>query len=88
MKSPWKSFAPLESDREYVVLVSSIPALKWSSTRRLFKGASAVREQLAGTEGARGIFAPGPTGDEAVRDAVRLGGRGRTRGVRGCEPAS
>jgi hypothetical protein len=55
MKSPWKSFAALEPDREYFVLASSIPPLSRSSTRRLFKGASEVRKQLAGAEGLVGF---------------------------------
>jgi len=46
---------PLEPDREYVVLASSIPPLSRSSTRRLFRGASAVRKQLASTEGVVGF---------------------------------
>jgi heme-degrading monooxygenase HmoA len=55
MKSPWKSLVALEPDREYVVLASSIPPRKVSSTRRLFNGASAVRKQLAGTDGVVGF---------------------------------
>ena len=55
MKSPWKSIKALEANREYVVLASSIPPLSRSSTRRLFRGASAVRKQLAGTEGVVGF---------------------------------
>lgn len=55
MKSPWKSIAALEPDREYFVLASSIPPLSRSSTRRLFKGASEVRRQLASTEGIVGF---------------------------------
>ena len=55
MKSPWKSMKALESDREYVVLASSIPPLSRSSTRRLFGGASEVRKQLARTEGVVGF---------------------------------
>ena len=55
MKSPWKSIKALEPDREYVVLASSIPPLSRSSTRRLFNGASAVRKQLANTEGVVGF---------------------------------
>lgn len=45
----------LDHDREYVVLASSIPALTRSSTRRLFRGASEVRKQLARTEGVVGF---------------------------------
>ena len=45
----------LEPDREYVVLASSIPPLSRSSTRRLFNGASAVRKQLAATDGVVGF---------------------------------
>jgi heme-degrading monooxygenase HmoA len=55
VKSPWKSIKALESDREYVVLASSIPPLSRRSTRRLFNGASAVRKQLASTEGLVGF---------------------------------
>jgi len=55
MKSPWKSFAPFDLDREYLVLASSIPPLSRSSTSRLFIGASQVRKQLAGTEGLVGF---------------------------------
>ncbi len=44
MKSPWKSFKPLEPDREYLVFASSIPPRSRSSTPRLFQGASAVRK--------------------------------------------
>ncbi len=46
---------PLEPDREYIVLASSIPPLSRTSTRRLFRGASAVRKQLASTEGVVGF---------------------------------
>jgi hypothetical protein len=45
----------LEPDHEYVVLASSIPPLSRSSTGRLFRGAGAVREQLASTEGVVGF---------------------------------
>jgi len=55
MKSPWKTMQPLEPDHEYVVLASSIPPLSMSSTPRLFRGASAVRKRLAGTEGVVGF---------------------------------
>ena len=46
MKSPWKSIKALEPNREYVVLASSIPPRRRSSTWRLFRGARAVRKQL------------------------------------------
>jgi hypothetical protein len=55
MKSPWKSLGRLEPDRTYVVLASSIPPAKMSSTWRLFRGASTVRKQLANTEGVVGF---------------------------------
>ena len=45
----------LEPDRRYVVLASWIPPNSRSSTRRLFDGASAVRKQLASTEGVVGF---------------------------------
>ena len=55
MRSPWKSIHPLVGDREYVVLASSIPPLRRSSTGRMFLGARAVRKQLAGTNGVVGF---------------------------------
>lgn len=55
MKSPWKSVRALEPDTQYLVMASSIPPLSRSSTRRLFRGASAVRKQLGHTEGVVGF---------------------------------
>ena len=55
MKSPWKSMKPLERDRPYLVLASSIPARRLSSTGRLFRGAREVRRQLERTEGVVGF---------------------------------
>ncbi len=55
MKTPWKSMMPVEPDREYLVLATSIPPLSRSSTLRLFRGANAVTKQLQGTEGVVGF---------------------------------
>jgi heme-degrading monooxygenase HmoA len=55
MKSPWKSLQPLEDDREYVVLATSIPPRSRGSTGRLFRGARAVRKQLERTRGVVGF---------------------------------
>jgi hypothetical protein len=55
MKSPWKWTASLEPEREYRVLASSIPPRSRRSTWRLFRGASKVRKQLAGTDGVIGF---------------------------------
>jgi hypothetical protein len=55
MKSRWKWSAPPAPDREYLVLASSIPPRSTRSTWRLFRGASAVRKQLAGTDGVIGF---------------------------------
>jgi hypothetical protein len=55
VKSPWKSMKPLEPDQSYLVLASSIPPRSMTSTSRLFRGSSAVRKQLAGTEGVVGF---------------------------------
>lgn len=54
MKSPWKAFADLEPDREYLVLASSIPPRSHSSTWK-FRGSRAVGKQLAGTQGVVGF---------------------------------
>ena len=55
MKSPWKSFENLDPDRDYLVLASSIPAKKMSSMWKMFRGSTAVRRQLAGTDGVIGF---------------------------------
>jgi heme-degrading monooxygenase HmoA len=55
MRSPWKAIAPLEPGHEYLVLASSIPGRQWRSTRKLFRGSSAVRKQLAGADGLVGF---------------------------------
>jgi hypothetical protein len=55
VKSPWKSRAQLEPGRDYLVLASSIPPRRMSSTGRLFRGASKVRKQLAHTDGVVGF---------------------------------
>jgi hypothetical protein len=55
MKSPWKSSAPFEPDREYLVLASSIPAKSLRSTGKMFRGSAAVRKQLASADGLIGF---------------------------------
>lgn len=55
MKSPWKSIRPMQPGHDYVVLASSIPPRSLASTRALFAGASAVRKQLADTDGVIGF---------------------------------
>ena len=46
---------PVEPDREYLAFASSIPPLRLSSTGRMFRGASAVKRQLAIAEGLVGF---------------------------------
>ena len=55
MRSPWKKIQDLESDAEYLVLASAIPTKSLRSTWRMFRGASAVRRQLSGTDGLIGF---------------------------------
>jgi hypothetical protein len=55
MRSPWKSIKPMQPDRDYLVLASSIPPRSLASTRALFAGAGAVRKQLARTDGVIGF---------------------------------
>lgn len=54
-KSRWKTFAATDSEREYLVLASSIPAKRVSSAARMFRGARAVRRQLADAKGLIGF---------------------------------
>lgn len=53
--SQWKSMAKLDPGRDYLALASSIPAKRFSSTLRMFRGASRVRTQLVRTEGVVGF---------------------------------
>jgi hypothetical protein len=55
MKSIWKWSTPLQPEREYLVLASSIPPKSRRSTWRLFRGARAVRKQLGDTDGLIGF---------------------------------
>jgi hypothetical protein len=55
VKSRWRSFGELDPGHEYLVLASSIPARALSSTWKMFRGASAVRRQLAATDGVVGF---------------------------------
>lgn len=55
MKSPWTTMQVLEPDREYLAFASWIPARRYGATPRLFRGASAVRDQLATTPGVIGF---------------------------------
>lgn len=55
MKSPWKQLAPLDADREYLVLASLIPPRSRRSTWQLFRGSRAVADQLAATPGVVGF---------------------------------
>lgn len=55
MKSPWKSLGVLESDAEYLVLASSIPPKRMSSTWSMFRGSRVVRQQLLTAEGVLGF---------------------------------
>lgn len=55
MKSPWKSFQPLEPGAEYLVLASSIPPAHLRSTWRMYTGSRAVRKQLSTTDGVMGF---------------------------------
>ena len=58
MKSPWKSIADLEPDREYLAFASAIPPKSRRSTPRLFAGAMAVQKQLRHTNGVVGFSLP------------------------------
>lgn len=55
MRSPWKSVAPLEPDREYVALATHIPTRRLASTWKMFRGAHSVRRQLEATDGIVGF---------------------------------
>ncbi len=54
-KMLWKTFATAEPDREYLVLVSSIPAKRVWYAVPMFRGARAVQRQLAQADGLIGL---------------------------------
>jgi quinol monooxygenase YgiN len=55
VKSPWKSLGSLEADRQYLVLASSIPPKRVSSTWSMFTGSRAVRKQMLAADGVLGF---------------------------------
>jgi quinol monooxygenase YgiN len=55
VKSPWKSLGALDADREYLVLASSIPPKRVSSTWSMFTGSRVVRKQLLAADGVVGF---------------------------------
>ena len=55
VKTPWKTLGMLESDREYLVLASSIPPRSMSSTWSMFRGSRIVRQQLLRADGVLGF---------------------------------
>ena len=70
MRSPWKKIRDVDSDAEYLVLASAIPTKSLRSTWRMFRGASAVRKQLASTEGIVGFSLLARPLRQAVRDTL------------------
>jgi hypothetical protein len=49
--SPWKSYATADPDREYLVLGSFLPLLRFSATFRFARRAGEVRRQLEHAKG-------------------------------------
>ena len=49
--SPWKSYTAADSDREYLVLGSYLPLLRFSATLRFARRVAEVRRQLESAEG-------------------------------------
>ena len=49
--SPWKSYAAADSNREYLVLGSYLPLLRFSATFRFARLVAEVRRQLARAKG-------------------------------------
>jgi heme-degrading monooxygenase HmoA len=51
MDLPWTSRAELEPGLDYLVMASHLPLKRITSTVSFFRAVSAVRKQLAGTDG-------------------------------------
>ena len=54
MDIPWKSLAPVEPNREYVVLLSYLPLLRFSKLFLFFRYSNQINGQLRDTPGAIG----------------------------------
>ena len=48
---PWKSLTRADADREYLVMASALPLLRFSRILRFFGFVQAIRRQLASTQG-------------------------------------
>lgn len=96
MRSPWRTVQQLDPTRNYVALMTDIPPKRLSSTRRWFRGASAVKAQLPAADGMVGfMLAAAPlrkryrtlsvwTDEEAMARFAHGGAHGRL--VRELEP--
>ncbi len=54
MDIPWKSLAPVEPGREYVVLLSYLPLTRYSKMPLFFRYSGQINAQLRATPGAIG----------------------------------
>lgn len=54
MDIPWKSLAPVEPGREYVVLLSYLPLRRYSKMPLFFRYSGQINRQLRATPGAIG----------------------------------
>jgi hypothetical protein len=54
MEIPWKSLAPVESGREYIVLLSYLPLRRYSKMPLFFRYTAQINRQLRKTPGAIG----------------------------------
>lgn len=55
MKSPWKTIQPIDTDREYVGVVTELVPRSVRSTGRMFRGARRSSAQIARSEGIVGF---------------------------------
>lgn len=55
MKSPWKTVQPIDTDREYIGVVTELVPKSMRSTGRLFRGARKSSVQIGGSKGIVGF---------------------------------
>jgi heme-degrading monooxygenase HmoA len=55
MRSPWKSNAPVDTDRTYVAVATKLTSHRLRSTGRMFRGARRTAKQMCATPGCVGF---------------------------------
>jgi len=77
---PWKSFGTIAPEREYLMLLSSLPLKRWTAIHALH---STYQAAIATRRSADRLFAAGAFAGETFLHPFGVGERGGARRVRG-----